>query len=118
MNNREKLIFRLTNQPIRPELKNELDHFMNVDREDDLEPDEKAYDIVDAFEDAMRFAEDNRDHKLLLICRYILIQAGYYRPMTQKEIDNTVVSRGSVWDFKLKGIPYIGDDSFGSWLEK
>lgn len=46
----------------------------------------------------------------------IQIQLGIVRPISQKEMDNTYVTRGKKYDFKLKGIYYV----FDSWdgLEK
>jgi dimeric dUTPase (all-alpha-NTP-PPase superfamily) len=87
---------------------------MWVDR-DEPEEGESPYDLADAFLDAMEFGEDNQDGALVKICKLILIELGYYVPMSQKEIENSYVTRGTVWDFKLKGIPYKGVDS---WLEK
>lgn len=51
-------------------------------------------------------------------CRKVLIDAGFYRPMSQEEIDSTTTSRGYPWDFKMKGIAYRGSESMQGWLEK
>ena len=117
MTNRERLIARLTTQSIPSKLKVELDYYMSVDR-DPPEEGELPYDMANAFLDAMDFAEDNQDKQLEHMCESILIELGYYIPMSQADINNTYVTRGKVWDFKLSGIPYKGQDSFGSWLEK
>jgi hypothetical protein len=95
----------------------ELEHYMWVDR-DPPEPGETPYDLADAFEDADDFGVNNQDTELIKICKLILIELGYYVPMSQKEISNTYVTKGTVWSFKMKGIPYKEVDSFGGWLEK
>ena len=117
MTNRARLIARLTTQSIPSKLKMELEHYMNVDR-DTPEPGEAPFDMADAFFDAMEFGENNQDTALEKMCKLILIELGYYVPMSQTEIDNTYVTRGKAWNFKLKGVPYKGVTSFGEWLEK
>ena len=95
----------------------ELNHYMLVDREEPEEG-ERPYDLADAFFDALDFGENNQDHVLSKICKMILVELGFYVPMSQKDIDNTYVTRGTVWDFKLKGIPYQGVDTYIDWLNK
>lgn len=114
MTNREKLKTVLLHPGLPNLMKSELNHFMEVDREDP-DPGETPYDIVDAFDDVTRFAENNRDNNLLKMCRKIEIAVGQCVPMSQKDIDNTVVTSGTPWDFKLNGIPYV---YVWGWMDK
>ncbi len=43
--------------------------------------------------------------------RNLEIELGIVRPISQKEMDNTYVTRGKKYDFKLKGIYYV----FNNW---
>jgi len=42
--------------------------------------------------------------------RALEIQLGIVRPISQKEMDNTYVTRGKKYDFKLNGIFYVFND--------
>jgi hypothetical protein len=117
MSNRELLISRITTKKIPSKLKLELQHYMEVDR-DEPEEGDAPYDIANAFFDAMDFAEDNQDTGLERICKLILIDVGFYKPMSQQDINNSYVTSGRVWDFKMNGIPYRGTDSIEQWLSK
>lgn len=77
---------------------------------------EYPYDELAALfdiEDRNEGPEGNRT--LLRQSREMLVALGYYRPMPAEEIDNTIVSRGAVWAFKLKGVAYTSDDPVELW---
>jgi hypothetical protein len=68
---------------------------------------EYAYDPVFALfdiEERNEGADGNRT--LLREARRLLIAIGFYRPMTEADIRNTWVSRGTKWAFKMDGTPY------------
>ena len=81
----------------RTPLGRELDHYCAV---------QETPDLVDAVEQAERYAEDTGDRRMLLRVRRMLIAAGYYRPMSPEEIERTQVTSGSVWAFRLGGVAY------------
>jgi len=57
--------------------------------------------------------------RFLKHARQILIKAGYYRVMSDREIANTTVSRGTVWDFKIGGVAYTCDScGVSAWGKK
>ena len=108
MTNRERLIQRLQSEvPLL--LLTELRYQIAAEHDGD-------YDIADAFLDALDVAESNQERALLKECRAILIGLGYYVEMTQDEISQTQVSRGTVWDFKIKGVAYRNISSLQEWL--
>lgn len=101
--NREKLLRELQN--ISPELKAELDYRMNdVGHEGE-------YDIVDAFEDAMDFA-DEQDAKLFNHIKQILISIGYVIPVDIKNVFST----GKKYWFIKGGVHYDCVCSWGQWI--
>lgn len=102
-------------QNAQKELAAEIDHWLNLDRE-------YEYDVVSAIFDIETRAEewvadgDNRHKPLLDEVRKILIEIGFYRPMTQEEIENTYVSNGhSPWNFKLNEVAYTADETVEEW---
>jgi hypothetical protein len=54
-------------------LRNELDYYMDGDRE-------YAYDIADALSDALDYAEREKDRAMARNAIDVLIAAGYYQP--------------------------------------
>ena len=67
---------------------------------------DEPYSIKDSF-DHIDDQSDEHGHKHLQTpCRKVNIALGVYVPMTQEQIDNTVVSHGKKWDFKLGGVAY------------
>lgn len=85
-------------------LREEIDHQMTVERD-------YEYDELDALFDTEDNAEGWKKRGLLRQCRMLLIEIGFYRIMPQSEIDNTWVSGGTKWDFRLDGEAYTGDHS-------
>lgn len=82
---------------------------------------EYAYDEVTALFDIEQRAEDHaKKHadarRLLKIARDLLIQIGFYRVMPQDEINNTFVSSGTKWAFKLNGVAYTTDETTDEWM--
>lgn len=69
------------------------------------EPDEPR-EWHHAFVDAFLQAEDLNDRPLLIAFRKALIEVGGYRAMSARDLQNTVVTRGTKWEFKLNGVPY------------
>lgn len=92
-------------------LREEIDYSMSLDRD-------YEYDELDALFDTECRAEDFKERGLLLSCRRLLITIGFYRVMPQNEIDNTWVSSGTKWDFKLGGVAYTADESRYVFEEK
>ena len=88
------------------ELAEEIDYQMHsVD--DDREGSDGPYDEVDALEDTMTRAESNGDApKLLLQCRKVAIQLGWYREVSEEELSRTI-STGKKYDFKLDNRKYV-----------
>lgn len=77
---------------------------------------EYPYDELAALfdiEDREEGPEGNRT--LLRQSREMLVAVGFYRPMPVEEIGNTIVSRGTAWAFKLKGVAYTADDPVEHW---
>lgn len=110
MTNRQSTIERLKAN-ISQYLREEIEHKLNIDREES----DEVYDTCDALLEIYDMAECNSELKLIKECRLILIDLGFYRIMPQSEIDNTTVSRGTVWDFKIKGTAYTSDSTFNDW---
>ena len=113
MSNRQKLLDAAKDAP--QELADEIDYKVNdIDHED-------AYDAADAILDIYDDAEHNGERKLLNACRVVLIAAGYYRPMSQDEIDNTHTwsssgRKANPWCFKRNKIAYTCDEGINPWL--
>lgn len=85
-------------------LREEIDHQMTVERDYD-------YDELDALFDIEDRAEIFKERGLLTACRRLLIEVGFYRAMPQEEINNTSISSGTTWYFKLGGTAYTSDYS-------
>ena len=68
---------------------------------------DEPYSIKDCF-DHLDDQSDGMSYKHLQTpCRRVNIALGVYVPMSQEQIDNTVVSHGKKWDFKLDGVAYM-----------
>ena len=114
MTNREKLRARLQ-QGVSRDLQNELNHWMEIDR-DPPEEGEQPYDVADAFLDVENLSDTEKAYvEYRAECRRILIDVGYYRIMPQKEIDDTIVTSGTKWAFKLKGVAYTQDQAISGF---
>ncbi len=88
----------------------EIEHFMTLDERD------YAYDEVSALFGAYHIAIGNRDDVVIRAARRLLIAHGFYRVMTQYEIDNTFNTNGrKVWDFVHAGLKYTTDHTFDDW---
>lgn len=108
-----------------PEFKSEIAHHMGIDREDD---DGITYDEVSALFDIEQRCEDwladattaterKWPNHLLKIARAVMIEIGFYRVMSQDEIDNTYTSSGlKPWAFKLNGSAYTTDEIHEEWM--
>ena len=92
------------------ELLGEIEHQMSVDRD-------YPYDEVCAVLDTEDRAETNDNRKLENQCRKMLVAIGFYRPMSQEEIDNTFVSSGTRWHFKMNGIAFTTDNTADEWID-
>ena len=79
-----------------------------------------GWDAVDAFTHIESLAEEGVEgwDGFKTPVRDVLIEAGYYRPMSEKEIANTTSTRGTVWDFKRKGQAYKSDEGLETWIDK
>lgn len=101
----QKAIGRCTNKALTEEIQTMMD--------DAGETELEAFLLIDDLADtSIEWA------RYRAACRSVLIDAGYYRPMSQEDIDSTLTSRGYPWDFKMKGIAYQGLESMQGWLEK
>lgn len=102
------LVLASTNKEFLSEVRNLLDI---EDREDPYDAVSALFDAEDRAQGWIVDANSPDARKVLAGAREVLIAIGFYRVMTQEEIDNTFVSSGrSKWDFKLKGVPYTSDD--------
>jgi hypothetical protein len=112
MNRKEKI--ELINQVEMKLFQEEVSHL--VHGVDDREYD---YDELDAlFDIEERSEHGSLAHRgLLKQCRQLLTQMGFYRAMPQDEIDNTWVSGGTKWHFKMGGVPYTSDYNASTWVE-
>ena len=89
----------------------ELDYWMNhLDHEE-------ACDIADAFVEVESLATDTNDRPMIAACRRVLIDAGYYQPMSDEVIARCVVSRGKAWDFSMSGVKYECVSGLTEWAE-
>jgi len=112
MTNRERLQARLC-QALPKWLEEEMQYQMH-----DIEH-EGPYDVVDAFLDTEAVAEENASSKRERVdCHRILIDTGFYVPMTEAEIRATTTTRGRPWSFKLQGVAYRCLLSLSQWLEE
>jgi len=88
----------------RPQLREEIDWKLGVDRE-------YKYDFIDAFIDATTSLEDiespiYRDRVALRQSRELQAELGICHPVTEEELARITVSRGRKYDFKLGGKKY------------
>lgn len=81
-------------------------------------------DIEDRYESALSYlnyeprSEVEKEWRHLLNeARSILIELGFYRVLTQEEIDNTWSSSGARWAFKRKGVAYDSDSTAEEWFD-
>jgi hypothetical protein len=115
--NRQRLIQRLQ-AGIPTELVEEMAYYMDIDHSDWAVEEGQPYDLADAFSDVMDIAESNMDRRMTNIIRRILIDVGYYIPMTEEEVAGTATMGGTQkWDFKMGGIPYMGISDWQGWLD-
>lgn len=106
-----KEIIELINAQANGFLREEIDYSMTLDRD-------YIYDELDALFDTEDRAEDFKERGLLVSCRRLLIEIGFYRVMPESEINNTYVSSGTKWDFRLNGTAYTADDSRYTFEER
>jgi len=94
------------------EFDSEVEHHVNG-----IDDREYAYDEVSALFDIYDLAvNETKDRHMIQLCRKLLIAAGFYRVMTQDEIDNTFRSNGGkVYDFVLAGLKYTTDETTEAW---
>lgn len=85
-------------------------HVHSVDREYPYDEVCAILDIEERYEEALRYEREASVKKecrhLLNEARSVLIELGYYRVLTQEEIDNTWSSSGVKWAFKRNGVAY------------
>jgi hypothetical protein len=68
---------------------------------------EQPYTIPQSFDWILDLAEAEPNWRSLKTpARKVAIALGIYVPMTQEEIEMTITTRGTVWDFKLGGVAY------------
>lgn len=97
-------------------LQAEINHLLDIDNR------EYKYDELTALfdlEDSLKYNWDKtpQNRALLKLIRTIMIDMGYYRPMTGDEISSTFCSNGRVpWDFKLKTVAYTTDYPAEEWM--
>lgn len=108
MNNKEKLIKAIENT--HPSLKEEIIYQL-----EDVEHEDKTYDIADAFEDAMDLIESQKDKDLFNYLKNLFIEIGYAVPV---DISEVLVSGGKKYWFKKNGIYYDAIESWQSWVRK
>lgn len=76
-----------------------------------------TWDDIDAFLHIQDLSETEDGWKAFKIpCRKVLIDAGFYVPMTQEEIDSCWVSGGTVWDFKMQHVAYQCVSGLMGWV--
>jgi hypothetical protein len=91
-----------------PELASEISYHVH-----DIGDREYAYDEVSAVFDIEDHEGTSR--ALRTTVRRALIAIGFYRPMSEDEINNTFVSSGTPWAFKLDKVAYTHDDPAEEW---
>lgn len=90
----------------------EVEFHFDLEGEPD-EPNEWQHAFVDAFCQA----EDLGDAPLVRAYRKALIQAGWYRQMSERDLRLCVVTSGTKWEFKLDKVPYRpGHGDLRVWL--
>lgn len=105
------------------DLQSEIQHYMDIeDREYDYDPVCALLDIEEAHQQVLAdgIAEPYRRQyrRTLAAARRVLIGIGFYRIMTQDEIDSTVRSDNRVpWAFKLDGAPYHTEETASEWMD-
>lgn len=99
-----------------PDFQGEVRHAMSIDREYDYDEIFAALDIQELAEGWIRDnPKDKWPRKVLAGAREALIAIGFYRVMSQEEIENTWSSSGTVWIFKKDGKAYTSDYSASEW---
>ena len=112
MMNRTDMI-TLIEQVGTPELWSEIRyHCDDIEREEDG----VTFDELSAIFDVEERAEEWKNRGLLTACRRTLIAIGFYRVMTDHEVANTITTSGTVWAFKLDGVPYTSDFNQYAWM--
>lgn len=113
------------------DFQDEISYFMDLDREEfegEFQYDEVCalIDLEESLENAIENVKGtnlndyrSRYRHQLKTVREVLIAVGFYRVMTQEEIDSTTTSNGRVpWVFKMKKVAYTnGDNTTWEWLE-
>jgi len=66
----------------------------------------EPYSIAESFDHLDHMSDEPHYQYLRTPCRKVNIALGVYVPMTQEQIDNTNVSHGKKWCFKLGGVAY------------
>lgn len=100
------------------EYQNEVSYYVHDIGEREYAYDElsAAIDIEERSEQAIHDSDDQKIkhqyRRLLKVARQALIAIGYYRVMPQEEIEQTYVSFGTAWTFKLDQIAYTLNDDF------
>lgn len=102
---------KLIRNTAHPVLMDEIEFHM------DLERDGEAYDEVCGLLDVEDRAEMNSERKMLTEARRALVALGFYRPMPKEEIDNTYVTHGTKWHFKMNNVAYTTDHTVEKWME-
>ena len=88
----------------------EVNYHMTIDDR------EYEYDELSALFDIKNAADIAGDTQMKRISRKLLLDIGFYRIMTQEEIDGTIRSDGRVaWEFKHLGVPYTSDYTEEEW---
>lgn len=78
---------------------------------------DEGYDTVDAFLEIEDLADEGRlSNRLRTLTRRIMIDAGYYREVSDNELAQIQVSHGRKYDFKLRGKKYISVDPLSAWI--
>jgi len=114
MNNRQKLINRLSN--VSPRFKAELDYYMNdVDHEDSG----REYDLADAFEDLDDLIiTPNSKGSLWKELTKIYREIGYMIPIDLSQHTVLGGSKESLVVFRYQGVPYSCITSWESWIQQ
>ena len=119
MSNRQKLIeaiYTLADKGMREDLEERIAIW---NEEPDLHEEGETFDIADAFidlDDALQ--SEGYDNKAGKLCDKILIRAGYYLPLTDEQLQNTVVCGGAKkYDLLRDGIKYRIDSAMSLWID-